>query len=106
MKPRCKYDPERAQRVLDLCSEPKTAAQIVAALGSRQARFAVHNLVKRGELQNLNAGKRVGTPGLFVVAKPRERSTDRGALLASVWGAGAPCAAGAGMVRDERRRVA
>lgn len=88
-------DPHIAPRVLALCQEPRTSAEIEAEFRTldeaRRARFAVYNLVRRGLLRNIAEGRHsVRNPGRFVAARP-ERAAPKGtgSELARAWGL--PC---------------
>jgi endonuclease YncB( thermonuclease family) len=64
--------PTRTAQLLAYCQTPRTMAQILVEFGGAvQWRYAVHNLVKRGDLinQRAQAHARVARPGLFVAAK-------------------------------------
>ena len=86
-------DPHIAPRVLKLCQQPRTSAEIEAEFDTcdeaSRARFAIYNLVKRGLLRNIAEGRHsVRNPGRFVAAKPERVSVPRGngSELARAWG--------------------
>lgn len=92
-RPRDEHSAARAGLVLDFCEDrkkPRSMAAIVSHLGTHPAnrvRAAVHNLVNRRELVNLNEGTGPGgRRGLYVAAaavattKPRT-GFDAGALI-------------------------
>lgn len=109
------FDMRRAQAVLDFCRQPRTMREIRQhfADDSERARFAVYNLIRRGELVNLGQaeGRAMRKPGLFVAsgvqvpaeavaeklpepskpqrkAQPAPRPRGPGADLAAAWGIG------------------
>lgn len=66
-----KRDVDLSGRVLQACNpHPQTMAQLcsgeVVAGDPTLIRFAVYNLVRRGTLRNLNAGRGRGFSGLFL----------------------------------------
>lgn len=83
-----------AQRVLSLCQQPRTSAEIEDEFPGRErhlARYAIYNLVKRGQLRNLTEGKcGPGKVGRFVATQPERRTpAGDGRELARAWGM--PC---------------
>jgi len=78
-----------AQAIRAFCATPRTRAEIVAKFGNEsKVIWSVRNLVKRGELQNLNAHLVRGVPGVYFAAADESpaRHTDGGAALAQAWG--------------------
>lgn len=95
-----RYNTQTSTRVLSLCQQPRTVAEIEEDFGEserRLARYAVYNLVKRGVLRNINPGQYGwGKHGRFVaVGADGEALTtsspvsDGGLALARAWGL--PC---------------
>jgi hypothetical protein len=89
-----------ASRVLALCQQPRTVAEIEQDFGESErhlARYAVYNLVKRRLLRNINPGQHGwGKRGRFVVAGADGEAltttrpvSDGGLALARAWGL--PC---------------
>lgn len=70
------FDMGLSSRVLAALNDgPKTIAELQDAVRGDplRVRFAVYNLVKRGRMQNLNAGSPHGTSGLFsLIGGPAE----------------------------------
>lgn len=86
-----RYNTQTSSRVLSLCQQPRTAAEIeeqFAGAERHRARYAIYNLVKRGQLRNLTEGKCGWSKcGRFVVADPSERHiTSDGRDLQRAWG--------------------
>jgi hypothetical protein len=91
-----RYNTQTSTRVLSLCQQPRTVAEIEEDFGEserRLARYAVYNLVKRGVLRNINPGQYGwGKRGRFVaVGADGEALTtsrpvnDGGLALARAW---------------------
>lgn len=95
-----RYNTQTSTRVLALCQQPRTVAEIEEDFGESErhlARYAVYNLVKRGVLRNINPGQYGwGKRGRFVAVgsdgEPLTTSgpvSDGGLALARAWGL--PC---------------
>jgi hypothetical protein len=89
-----RYNTQTSTRVLSLCEQPRTAVEIEEHFSGSErhlARYAIYNLVKRGQLRNLTEGKcGWGKCGRFVVADPSARRVvSDGSDLARAWGL--PC---------------
>jgi hypothetical protein len=90
-----RYNTSIAPRVLDLCQKPLTVAEIEDQFSSTErhrAKFAVYNLVKRGQLRNVNPGQKGWNKcGRFVVTDTGAGGAPRGdgRELARAWGL--PC---------------
>lgn len=87
-----RHNTQTSTRVLSLCEQPRTAAEIEEQFSVAErhlARYAIYNLVKRGLLQNVNPGQQGwGKCGRFVVSDPNARRiTSDGSDLARAWGA-------------------
>jgi hypothetical protein len=84
------YNTHIAPRVLDLCQQPRTVAEIEDEFRGTErhlARFAVYNLVKRGQLRNLTQGKcGNGKVGRFVATSGVRPPVGDGSALAAAWG--------------------
>jgi hypothetical protein len=94
-----RYNTQTSTRVLSLCEQPRTAAEIEEHFSGSErhlARYAIYNLVKRGQLRNLTEGKcGWGKRGRFVVTEPStgridapsaRRVVSDGSDLARAWG--------------------
>ena len=111
---RTDYDMDRLKRVIAFCEgEPRSMAQIRKAFGNApQIRFAVHNAVKRGLLENVrpdepcglyaakvraadivrkNAAKQKAPrrPKRAPIARPAQPRDDGAAALVAAWGGAA-----------------
>ena len=74
-----RHNTQTSTRVLSLCQQPRTAAEIeeqFAGAERHRARYAIYNLVKRGQLRNLTEGKCGWSKcGRFVVADASAQHT-------------------------------
>lgn len=93
-----KFVKDHSAQVLDFCKHTRTMSEIRQQFYEwpDQARYAVHNLVKKGCLINLVPGKRCGMymtkskpPVLRVKAKPTKPVPVRKPVANSVWQLGA-----------------
>lgn len=93
-----KFVKDHSAQVLEFCKHTRTMSEIRQHFHEwpDQARYAVHNLVKKGHLINLVPGQRCGMyltvnkpPVLRVKAKPVKAVPVRKPVANSVWQLGA-----------------
>lgn len=101
-RPRDTLSHDRARLMREFCTQPRTLSQILREFGGDQrARWTIYNLVKRGELVNLNAHLGRAVPGCYqvkggqAVERPAVQQSERaapalrfdmGADLQRAWG--------------------